>query len=492
MYIYSDYKAKITQARRNSPTTKNGSFYGTNEMKRTVSVEKLNLKKEYQFVQSPSVFSYRKNSKNPTVSSKNPKTIVTNFSDSGKSKKNSSLLNFNSYNDNYVNWVNGIKNFSSSKCEKKWQNFQSNIKSLKDTPNNNIETEKIGTLQINKFEPGVDEEEYVISRRLNNKMKNNVIKFSSNKPSECIESIEKSSNYNDYKYQTIPDKLNGKNDFPSDTSILHKSTLTNNHNNISHQPTTKERNIKSNLKNSISTSNIPLINNFQSSSNINNRDGLIKNVRIIYSKIRKSGNNELNPLESNRESLNDEKKDNNIYINTENNDPVKEMSDTKLKTFKNEKLVESFHKNLIDRKLKAKFEQTKIDSMEKPHLQYVDNKFESIKNKVLLMKGVFDYVYPKVVMKKTEDITNKIKLLKEKEKSVNQKPNKNDHSFLIENSAFHIKNVNSKKIGTENWEKERCHSLGKTNKRSSNNSSIRNRDSILSKIKNRKIKQSSK
>jgi len=400
MYIYSDYKAKITQARRNSPTTKNGSFYGTNEMKRTVSVEKLNLKKEFNFVQSPSVISHRKIPKNLTTSTNNPKTILTNISDSGKSKKNSSLHNFNSYNDNYVNWVNGIKNFSSSKCEKKWQNFQSNIKSLKDVPNIILEPEKIGTLHINKFEPGIDEEEYVISRRLNKKMKNNVIKFSSKKPSEFIESIEKSSNYND---------------------------------------------------------------------NINNRNGLIKNVRIIYSKIRKSGNNELNSLETNRESINDEKKDHNFCINTENCDPVKEMSDTKLKTFKNEKLVESFHKNLFDRKLKAKFEQTKIDSMEKPHLQYVDNKFESMKNKVLLMKGVFDYVYPKIVMKKTEDFTNKIKFLKEKEKSFNLKPNKNDHPFLVENSVFQVMNMNSKKIGTDNCEKERCHSLSKNKKRSSNN-----------------------
>jgi hypothetical protein len=115
-----------------------------------------------------------------------------------------------------------------------------------------------------------------------------------------------------------------------------------------------------------------------------------------------------------------------------------------------------------------------------------------MKNKVLLMKGVFDYVYPKIVMKKTEDFTNKIKFLKEKEKSFNLKPNKNDHPFLVENSVFQVMNMNSKKIGTDNCEKERCHSLGKINKRSSNNSSIRKRDSILSNIKNRKIKQSSK
>ena len=486
MYIYSDYKAKISQARRNSPSNKKLIYMEAKELKRTVSVEKLNLRKDSPNLQSTSGFLNQKYGVNPTTS--NSKTIITNCSDNGKSKKNTPILNFNSYNDNYVNWVNGIKNFSSSKCEKKWQNFQSNIKYLKEGSNYNVESDKIGSLQINKFDPVIDEEESVISRRLDKKRKNNVLKFAT-KQSDCLDSTDRNSNNNDNKYLTISDKINRKFDLPSEYSLLQKSTQTYNHQFNNNESVCKGKITKTLLKNSNSTTNIPPVHRLQSSSNINNRVSIINNVRIIYSKIRKSGNNQTKSIESNRETNIEERKETNIYNFTENNESVKEFSSNKLKTFKNEKLVESFHKNLIDRKLKAKFDQNKIDSIEKPHLQYIDNTFESIKNKVLLMKGVFDYVYPKIFNKKAEESNEKIKISKEKYNL--HKISKNEKSFLIENSAFQIINMSSKKNLASKKEKERCHSLGKMGKIYTKNNSLIKRDSVFSKIRNRKIKQSS-
>ena len=96
-----------------------------------------------------------------------------------------------------------------------------------------------------------------------------------------------------------------------------------------------------------------------------------------------------------------------------------------IKRFKPSKSAKSInHKNEITdfqikssvRKLETKIYNNKIDSLNKPHLEYIDKKLVSMKDKIILMKGVFDYVYPKIVLKKAEEITNKFKNLRERKK----------------------------------------------------------------------------
>jgi hypothetical protein len=200
--------------------------------------------------------------------------------------------------------------------------------------------------------------------------------------------------------------------------------------------------------------NAPMRN--RSSSTFRMQKNSADETKIIYSKFSQADLNKTQSVESSNHSLDDEKKEEimkTIYLQKSTTKKIN-LEDLKETNYGED--VEKFHKKLFDRKIRSKFDQNKVDVTQKPYLEYIDNKVDSMKNKIILMKGVFDYVYPKIVLKKAEEITNAFRHLKEKEHpKILPKSLKKENNQFVDNFPFQIQHFKtSNRTTTTNKEKE--------------------------------------
>ena len=408
MYIYSDFKTKNFLV-RNSSVPKGMEFLGENCLKQTLCLKKSILKKN-QFLDNYNSFCNKKEK-----STTSAKINTADFSEKhGKLIKNTSAHNFNNNNYGYSNWVNGIKAFSSKICDKKWKINQFTMKTKKITDDNSKTKYNNSSLKIEKYNPKMDIDDVnsnMIELNNNfsiNSMPKNILiknrisyKKFSNSPN-----INKELNNNQIKSQYIDQKSSIIKDIVP-LKIKRKSI-----------------NSKQSLKNS---------------SDI---------TKIVFSKI---NTNEITKtsMNSSNHSLNEEKKEEIMkYISHRNHSPHKDLifqlqaKSARIKKQSNES--EIFEINSSVKKIKNNLYCNQINPTGKPHLEYIDKKLKSMKDKILLMKSVCDYVYPKIVLKKAEEITNRHKRMRIRNQLINIQNAHSPEENFQDNFPLQIKNFSLK------------------------------------------------
>ena len=346
-------------------------------------------------------------------------------------KNSLSTKNFHSYSDSYQNWVNGIKQFSSSLTEKKWKQSLTTIRQK----NGNL---KISSLNIERFDPTL---QIINQIDMNYNSSLNGVK-SLNKYDAEIEEMIKNP-FSDQNYENSQELATKTIDLK--TIVYKEDGLLKRNNSTLNSPVKVVNNLYSKR-----FSRIPSLKKTISTIKSQTIDG--KN-KIILSNNKKDDINKSRSASTSNLSLNNEGKNSEKEKNISGKFVGKDHFKTTKKGGITRKNTDILYNKIFDKRLKIKLNmnaEPDLNEENKPNLKYINGKIRKIKDKIYMMKGVFDYVYPKVVLKKAEVITSSFKKTKNEFLQVNNINQIFDNYSMVEN-PFKIENfsksiIKSKKM----------------------------------------------
>ena len=164
--------------------------------------------------------------------------------------------------------------------------------------------------------------------------------------------------------------------------------------------------------------------------------------KIVFSKVNKNGDSNLGSVNSSNQSHNEYKKEEilNYISNKKDSNSEKNLNKNEDKNRKQSEYFEDFHYKTQSRKLYSRLSSYKIDVINKTQLENIDKKMLFMRNKIVLIKGNFDFIYPKIVLKNENEITNKLKKLKVKENVLKCEKFLPQKEIFVDNLPLHIKN----------------------------------------------------
>ena len=425
MYIDSDNKVRNAPVRISKINQGMSAFHEVSH-RQTIN---FGLEKKSVLIESNSWYS--KNNRETTLKLKKNVSSITKYKLPGKTLKNSSSsMNINKYPESYRNWVSGIKLFSATMSEKKWKMNKTAIKLKRDNDANTNNFYKKSLLFIenndrtNKNEMKLNRGEYNHLSNFPNRNPHEAMLKSfndiGNKDTINVPMIKNIRVQEDICIDNTPKSLKGFNNINPSNRFGDKFARTSDFN-LSMIHLKNKRKIKR--------------------LTIRSSDA----TKIVFSKVNQNENKRNKSFNSSNHSLNDEKKEeimNNITkkpLSPSNKISVNLESKLKIST----DIIKDLNVNNIARKVNSRLSDSKIDASDKS--QSNDNRLANNINKI---KGAFDFVYPSIVMKKAELITNKLKTAKGRVLNIKNLKQPQQEEKKISNLPIHIENFKIKNFIT--------------------------------------------